>query len=168
MSEVRQTYATERICRPTSTKSPSTTSYSTRGRIRCYSIPTIPIRWNARRISPSLKDRFGRYTAFRQRKNIRTPIRTIKYIKTMKTYVLTLSKNFPASHPNAGQATNFGIEFIDREEFYSSNGGNAIKYLWRHGLKHEEGIDDKDKAVEDLEKAIFYINDEIKRIKDTE
>ena len=41
----------------------------------------------------------------------------------MKTYVLTLSKNFPASHPNAGQATNFGIEFIDREEFYSSNGG---------------------------------------------
>jgi hypothetical protein len=29
----------------------------------------------------------------------------------MKTYVLTLSKNFPASHPKAGQATDFNMEF---------------------------------------------------------
>jgi hypothetical protein len=38
------------------------------------------------------------------------------------------------------------------------NIGNAIKYLWRAGLKNE------DKHIEDLKKAIFYITDEIKRL----
>jgi hypothetical protein len=38
------------------------------------------------------------------------------------------------------------------------NLGNAIKYIWRAGLKNEG------KHIEDLKKAIFYINDEIKRI----
>jgi len=39
--------------------------------------------------------------------------------------------------------------------------GNAIKYLWRAGDKKEEGIDDKDKEIEDLRKAIWYIQDRI-------
>jgi hypothetical protein len=34
-----------------------------------------------------------------------------------------------------------------------------MKYLWRAGIK------DPEKTVQDLEKAIFYINDEIKRVK---
>jgi hypothetical protein len=38
------------------------------------------------------------------------------------------------------------------------NVGNAIKYLWRAGLKNE------DRHIEDLKKAIFYIDDEIKRL----
>lgn len=49
---------------------------------------------------------------------------------------------------------------------HNFNIGNAIKYLWRAGLKHEEGMSDKDKQIEDLRKALFYINDEIERIKD--
>ena len=32
-------------------------------------------------------------------------------------------------------------------------------------MKHEEGISDTDKQIEDLRKALFYINDEIERIK---
>lgn len=36
--------------------------------------------------------------------------------------------------------------------------GNAIKYIARAGHKNS------DKEVEDLEKAVFYINDKIKRI----
>ena len=36
---------------------------------------------------------------------------------------------------------------------------NAIKYLWRAGVKSQET------HIQDLEKAIFYINDEIKRLK---
>ena len=42
--------------------------------------------------------------------------------------------------------------------------GNAIKYILRAGHKTEEGYSDKDKTVEDLKKAIFYINDKIKTI----
>lgn len=44
--------------------------------------------------------------------------------------------------------------------------GNAIKYLWRAGLKTEVGMVDKDKHVEDLEKAIWYINGEIQMLVD--
>lgn len=35
---------------------------------------------------------------------------------------------------------------------------NAMKYLWRAGIKNE------DTHIQDLEKAIFYIKDEIKRL----
>ena len=51
-----------------------------------------------------------------------------------------------------------GIECIDIVRHRNYNIGNAIKYLWRAGLKNE------DKHIEDLKKAIFYINDEIKRL----
>jgi hypothetical protein len=43
----------------------------------------------------------------------------------------------------------------------SFNIGNAIKYLWRNGLK------DNNPAVQDLRKAIWYIEDEIKRIENS-
>ena len=58
------------------------------------------------------------------------------------------------SHPS-------GIECIAIARYYDFAIGNAIKYLWRHGLKTEEGKDDIDKSIEDLEKAIWYIKDEI-------
>ena len=53
---------------------------------------------------------------------------------------------------------NSGIECIDIVRHRNYNIGNAIKYLWRAGLKNE------DKHIEDLKKAIFYINDEINRL----
>ena len=68
--------------------------------------------------------------------------------------------NHPAhynSHPS-------GIECIVIARHHNFNVGNAIKYLWRAGLKSEEGMEDTDKQVEDLNKAIWYIKDEIKRI----
>lgn len=49
------------------------------------------------------------------------------------------------------------IDFINDKEL-NYNRGNVIKYTVRAGLK------DKSKEVEDLEKAIFYLQDEIKRI----
>lgn len=85
--------------------------------------------------------------------------------KVAETDKKTIEK---VNHPQHYNSHPSGIECIEIVRHYNFDVGNAIKYLWRHGLKHEEGIDDKDKAVEDLEKAIFYINDEIKRIKDTE
>ena len=59
-----------------------------------------------------------------------------------------------------------GIEPIDIARHMSFNLGNAIKYITRCGHKSEEGISDKQKAIEDLQKAIFYLKDEIKRLND--
>ena len=72
----------------------------------------------------------------------------------------TDSVNHPAhynSHPS-------GIECIEIARHHNFNIGNSIKYLWRAGLKSEEGMEDSDKQIEDLNKAIWYIKDEIKRI----
>ena len=78
-----------------------------------------------------------------------------------KTEIRVDNVNHPAhynSHPS-------GIECIEIARHHNFNIGNAIKYLWRAGLKSEKGMEDADKQVEDLRKAIFYINDEIERIK---
>ena len=51
-----------------------------------------------------------------------------------------------------------GIECIEVTRHRNFNVGNAIKYLWRAGLKGS------DATVQDLLKAQFYIADEIKRL----
>ena len=58
------------------------------------------------------------------------------------------------------------IECIDVIRDMPTWKGNAIKYLWRVGLKKEEGLSDKEKAIEDLNKSIWYIKDKIKQLKD--
>lgn len=58
-----------------------------------------------------------------------------------------------------------GVEYIQVTEHYNFCVGNAIKYLWRNGLKSEEGKGDKEKQIEDLKKAAWYINREIERLK---
>lgn len=49
-----------------------------------------------------------------------------------------------------------GIECIEITEHMNFNLGNAIKYVWRAGSKGN--------MVEDLSKAIWYLNREIKRL----
>ena len=61
------------------------------------------------------------------------------------------------SHPS-------GIECIDVTRHYCFSIGNAIKYLWRAGLKKEQGKTNRQKEIEDLQKAIWYINDRIKEL----
>lgn len=58
-----------------------------------------------------------------------------------------------------------GVECIDITRHYCFSIGNAIKYLWRAGLKTEEGLQDREKEIEDLRKAIWYINDRIEQLK---
>lgn len=53
-----------------------------------------------------------------------------------------------------------GLECIDVAEQFGYNRGNAIKYLWRAGVKSKET------KVEDLKKARWYVNREIGGIKD--
>lgn len=49
-----------------------------------------------------------------------------------------------------------GIECIQITEHMSFCLGNAVKYIWRAGLKGD--------AIEDLRKAAFYIDREIRRL----
>lgn len=61
----------------------------------------------------------------------------------------------PVNHPVHYNRHPTGIECIDIVEHFSFNIGNAIKYLWRAGLKSD--------AEEDMRKAIWYITREIER-----
>ena len=58
-----------------------------------------------------------------------------------------------------------GIECIDVVRNMPFWKGNAIKYLWRAGLKQEVGKSDVTKEIEDLEKAKWYIQDRINQLK---
>jgi len=55
------------------------------------------------------------------------------------------------SHPS-------GVECVQITEHMNFNLGNAVKYIWRAGLKTDD-------PVKDLEKAEFYIRREIDRLK---
>jgi len=62
------------------------------------------------------------------------------------------------NHPAHYTAHPSGVECITITEHYNFNVGNAIKYLWRAGLKGDAP------HVEDLRKAVWYINREIERL----
>lgn len=60
-----------------------------------------------------------------------------------------------------------GIEVIDITRHMDFCLGNAIKYILRAGHKQEASMTDKEKEIEDLKKAIFYINDRIKQLEES-
>lgn len=57
-----------------------------------------------------------------------------------------------------------GIEVIDITRHMDFDLGNVIKYVLRQGHKSEEGMSDDDKALEDLKKARWYLDDKIKML----
>lgn len=59
-----------------------------------------------------------------------------------------------------------GIEVIDITRWLDFDTGNAVKYLLRAGHKSEEGMTDREKTIQDLKKAIWYIHDRIKMLED--
>ena len=61
-------------------------------------------------------------------------------------------------HPSYYQGEN-GIETIEIIRHYVCDIANALKYLMRAGKKQEMGMEDAEKEIEDLKKAIFYIED---------
>ena len=77
-----------------------------------------------------------------------------------------IPKKERVNHPDYYNRHPSGVECITIIRHYNFNVGNAIKYLWRQGLKTEEGMTDKEKQIEDLKKAMFYIADEIKRLEE--
>lgn len=83
---------------------------------------------------------------------------TIDISTTQEVWIEEVNMTDMVNHPSHYTSDPSGVECIQIVRHRNYNIGNAIKYLWRAGLKNE------DKHVEDLKKAIFYIQDEIKRI----
>lgn len=64
-----------------------------------------------------------------------------------------MAKHDAVNHPKHYTSHPSGIECIQVTEHMGFNLGNAVKYVWRADLKHD--------AVEDLRKAVWYIEREI-------
>ena len=60
------------------------------------------------------------------------------------------------NHPTHYTSHPSGVECIQITEHFNFCIGNAIKYLWRAGLKGE--------AIEDLKKARWYVDRELMRL----
>lgn len=74
------------------------------------------------------------------------------------------NKNDQINHPKHYTSDPSGIECIDITRHRNFNIGNAIKYLWRAGLKEDKDHKLIDKQIEDLNKAVWYLVDEIHRL----
>ena len=68
-----------------------------------------------------------------------------------------LSKADAVNHPKHYTDTPFGLEVIEITDKYDFSIGNALKYILRAGKKND--------AVEDLEKAVWYLNHKIEMMK---
>lgn len=66
--------------------------------------------------------------------------------------------NDPINHPAHYTSHPSGVECITITRHHNFAIGNAIKYLWRAGLK------DGNSDIQDLQKAVWYIQDEIGRL----
>ena len=66
-------------------------------------------------------------------------------------------KHDPVNRPQHYTQHPSGVECIQITEHMGFNLGNAVKYIWRADLKHD--------AIEDMEKAVWYIQREIQKRK---
>jgi len=64
----------------------------------------------------------------------------------------------PVSHPKHYTEHPSGIECIQITEHMNYCLGNAVKYIWRAGLKSDD-------PIQDLEKSVWYVQREIQRLK---
>lgn len=80
--------------------------------------------------------------------------------------IVTEEKEEMVNHPNhyAWLKELCGIEPIDICRHLDFNCGSAVKYLLRKGKK-EMNLSEREQRVQDLSKAIFYLQDEIDVIK---
>jgi hypothetical protein len=63
----------------------------------------------------------------------------------------------PVNHPSHYTEHPSGVECIQVTEHMNFCLGNAVKYIWRAGLKN-------DNAIEDLKKARWYVDRELERL----
>lgn len=70
----------------------------------------------------------------------------------------------PIDHPLHYNQHPSGVECITITEHMNFNLGNAIKYIWRAGLKVETNMG----TITDLSKAVWYLEREITRLCQTQ
>lgn len=93
------------------------------------------------------------FTAVDQKPEVRT-----HHLGDMLKEKLAESKYDMVNHPPHYTQHPSGVECIQITEHMNFCLGNAVKYIWRAGLKSNN-------PVQDLEKAVFYLNREIQRLK---
>jgi hypothetical protein len=71
---------------------------------------------------------------------------------------LNQSLSDPVNHPSHYLSHPSGLECIQITEHMNFCLGNAVKYIWRAGLKSNS-------AIEDLQKACWYLEREIERLR---
>lgn len=91
--------------------------------------------------------------------NAKDPIKVLVEEESVNPFMEESVENDPVNHPS--HYTDTKIEVMDYIEDKGFNFalGNVIKYVSRAGRK------DVDKTIEDLEKASWYLNREIERLK---
>jgi hypothetical protein len=75
---------------------------------------------------------------------------------------MSKEKEDVVNHPKHYTSHPSGVECITVVEYLTYNIGNAIKYLWRSPMKHKGTSTSTE--IQDLQKAIWYINREIERL----
>lgn len=90
-------------------------------------------------------------------------VRTLKYgeipLKEAIEKGFNMKDHDPVNHPSHYTGHPSGVECIRITEHFNFNLGNAIKYIWRAG--------EKGNLVQDLEKARWYIDRELIKIKES-
>jgi hypothetical protein len=77
-------------------------------------------------------------------------------IRALNDYYAEIGAEDPVERP--AHYTRFGVELIEITEWLNFNRGNAVKYLARAGSKHPS------RELEDLKKALWYVQREIDRL----
>lgn len=99
--------------------------------------------------------------------NLRFRVSTMPFLEDEERNVPrgTMDSESRVEHPNYYKLSN-GIEVLDIVRDLPFNIGNVVKYVIRAGKKKEAGISDKQKQLEDLGKAKFYLEDAIKQLRE--
>jgi hypothetical protein len=71
---------------------------------------------------------------------------------------LKMSEYEHVNHPKHYNANPSGVECIDVVEHMTFNLGNAVKYIWRVGFKPNSD------SIQDIKKAIWYLNREVEKL----
>lgn len=86
---------------------------------------------------------------------VSNPEGKVTITKPKKAKLSSTSSHDPVNHPKHYTEHPSGVECIQITEHMGFNLGNALKYIWRADLKNN--------AIEDLQKAVWYINREIEK-----
>lgn len=112
-------------------------------------------------VAPWLRDELASAYAASDSFNFRRDPREVASESNLNKIDTLVEVEDQVNHPKHYTSDPSGIECIEITRHRNFTIGSAIKYLWRAGLKGG----DLDKEIQDLEKAIWYIQDRINQLK---